>query len=947
VKRKLAFTVAAWLLACAVAGGSTIPGFRYVYPIPESRFASPSTTIILRPENPSVLARMSPRSVSASGSRSGSHPGRLVLSDDRKTLIFSPASPFFAGEDVTVTLDGSLVGNSGDRTQYHFGVNPREQQAGRVAIESSPTANRLSPGVQPAVKAQRARNKVRLAQGTEPPPITVDINTAPSEGCVFISSFSVIDSSSPYLLIVDNAGNLVFSQARPAVCYDFRVQPNGLITYFDTGRGYYVALDNNFAEIDSFLCGNGVLTTDEHELILLPDGHALIMGRVDVPVDMSTLVEGGQSGAYIIGLVVQELDQSRNVVFQWNSWDHYAITDADGDIDLTQMTIDCVHGNAVELDYDGNIFISARNMDEVTKISRETGEILWRLGGEQNQFTFVNDTLRFSWQHDARRLPNGHLTVFDNGVDRDPIFSRVVEYELDEVNKIATLVWEYRSEGMYSYYMGNAQRLPDGNTLIGWGGTTGASVTEVTPAGTKVWEISLPPATYSYRAFRFPCVTPPQPWTLTATAPHGHVVRKPDYPTYANGASVELTAVADRGYTFVRWTGDIESTANPLLMTIDGNKTVQAECAAVTNAVTVTEGWNLLSVPVVPDDPGVNSCFPDAVSQAFMFRDGYKETQELSVGTGYWLKCSGGNTTTIGGTLHGSGEIPVTLGWNMIGPCEQEIATSAILSDPPGITVSAYYDYSGGYQEVATLSPGKGYWIKSSAEGTLRVVDGAAKVQAAEGPAASSWTVVDFKDAHGRQGTLRIGPSREISRSYELPPLPPSGSMDVRFGSGTSVEPAEIARHEILLHGMESPVSIRITNLNRKTVTLSDAIDGSLLNVHIGEGETVTISQALEKLILSEEAASTVVPGECTLEQNYPNPCNPATGIRFQVSELSRVSLKVYDLLGREVATLVDGERPQGVYRVQFEASGLASGIYFYRMTAGPFTAVKKLMIVR
>ena len=81
--------------------------------------------------------------------------------------------------------------------------------------------------------------------------------------------------------------------------------------------------------------------------------------------------------------------------------------------------------------------------------------------------------------------------------------------------------------------------------------------------------------------------------------------------------------------------------------------------------------------------------------------------------------------------------------------------------------------------------------------------------------------------------------------------------------------------------------------------------------------------------------------------QNYPNPCNPSTVIRFQISELSRVRLIVYDMLGREVTTLVNEQKTPGNYEVVFDGSGLSSGTYFYKLEAGNFTQVKKLLLIK
>jgi hypothetical protein len=83
------------------------------------------------------------------------------------------------------------------------------------------------------------------------------------------------------------------------------------------------------------------------------------------------------------------------------------------------------------------------------------------------------------------------------------------------------------------------------------------------------------------------------------------------------------------------------------------------------------------------------------------------------------------------------------------------------------------------------------------------------------------------------------------------------------------------------------------------------------------------------------------------LEQNYPNPFNPTTNITYVLPKAENVSLKVYDVLGREVATLVNEVKPAGAYTVPFNASNLASGVYFYKLQAGSFVQTKKMMLVK
>lgn len=89
------------------------------------------------------------------------------------------------------------------------------------------------------------------------------------------------------------------------------------------------------------------------------------------------------------------------------------------------------------------------------------------------------------------------------------------------------------------------------------------------------------------------------------------------------------------------------------------------------------------------------------------------------------------------------------------------------------------------------------------------------------------------------------------------------------------------------------------------------------------------------------------LPKQCVLEQNYPNPFNPSTDIRFEISESRLVTLKVYDLLGRELATLVNQWKPAGRYLVNWDATGLPTGVYFCRMQAGDFVETKKLLLLR
>jgi hypothetical protein len=310
---------------------------------------------------------------------------------------------------------------------------------------------------------------------------------------------------------LDNNGEPVYYQkvSDNVIATDFKKLSNGFLAYWDgTGGGAYHILNNNYKEVKKITPGNGYYFVDEHDLQLLPNNHYLILIYDPETIDMSQIVPEGNPEATVIGVVIQELDGDGNVVFQWNSFDHIPITDTNRD--LTASRIDYVHSNAIDLDKDGNILLSSRHLDEITKINRQTGDIIWRLGGKANQFAFstapgISDTPYFYKQHDIRQLPNGDISLFDNHNDHTPMNSRALEFSLDEQNKTATLVWEYRNDpDVFSGFMGNVQHLPNGNILIGWGGVSSPNVTEIKPDGTKLFEMGFDSPYVNYRAFRFP-----------------------------------------------------------------------------------------------------------------------------------------------------------------------------------------------------------------------------------------------------------------------------------------------------------------------------------------------------------------------------------------------------------------------------------------------------------
>jgi hypothetical protein len=507
-------------------------GYEYVSPIPGSQLVSRWNNIVIRPGGSLAGRPIDAAALSVVGSQTGAHAGRLVLSDDRRTLVFRPSRPFALGEQVRVRFDAAVTSRKGGSLpplEFTFAVDGAEPMPPRdpialEAAESPVTAARSRSAPPLSVPTGDLANSCTPLP-TDYPLIFSLVSNQPDPGAIFVSPFG--GPPAGRLMIVDNYCKPLFYRRLRSTAFDFKRQPSGLLTYY-CGTQFY-GLDSTYAVVDSFMMGNGY-STDVHDLQVLPDGHALLMAYNNRAVHMDSIVPGGNPNAQVAGLIIQEIDLAKNVVFQWRSWDHFLITDADTClINLRAAYVDYVHGNAVELDTDGNLMISCRHMDEITKIDRLTGDIIWRLGSHavNNQFSFPNDPRGFTAQHDIRRLPNGHITLFDNGNCVTPIYSRALEYELDEVNKVATLVWEYRkSPDVYGGFMGNVQRRTNGATMVGWGGTGALEeLTDLHADGTVALSVSIGGSSmYSYRAYRFPWST--SMFAVTPdTADFGQVVR--------------------------------------------------------------------------------------------------------------------------------------------------------------------------------------------------------------------------------------------------------------------------------------------------------------------------------------------------------------------------------------------------------------------------------------
>jgi hypothetical protein len=337
-----------------------------------------------------------------------------------------------------------------------------------------------------------------------------------SEGYYFLTAVNVdpkISNASFFQMILDRSGDLVyFKRFSPEFkTIDFKLQANGLISYYCKNKFYL--MNHNFEIVDSVWCKNNYLP-DHHDLQILENGNFLLMCMEEVVVNLSAHKIfkpdkwAGSPSATVQCGVIQELDVNKNVVFEWHAKKHYKFLDFDTAWARDPKKVDWTHFNAIAPSTDGNILVSTRYFNEITKINRRDSSVIWRLGGIKNEFTFINDTIGFIGQHDIRQLSNGNITLYDNGTPSSPFHPATAkEYQIDENNKTVSLVWKYiNNPTAHSRIgLGNVQRLRNGNTLVNYGNSSSNTMfTVVEPSGKKVFEITFDDTLRTYRAFNYP-----------------------------------------------------------------------------------------------------------------------------------------------------------------------------------------------------------------------------------------------------------------------------------------------------------------------------------------------------------------------------------------------------------------------------------------------------------
>lgn len=354
------------------------------------------------------------------------------------------------------------------------------------------------------------------------PDYTVTANS-PVAGTILMAANTPDLSAPSYLFELDQNGHPTYYKRLSDLGYTFQryKAPDGTLRYtylqregdqipsVSGAQGSVRLLDANFQELQRIRIlphgDHGVLNADMHEFVYFDDQHYIAIGME--PKSVTNIPSQPGVSSKVAAAIIQEV-QNGQVVFEWDSsqFPEFYANSSDGNDYANSSTTyaDYMHMNSVQVDpSDNNLIVSFRHQDQVCKLDRKTGQIVWRLGGKDSDFA-LGDEQKFSHQHFARIDSSGTLTFFDNGNATQR--TRLLTFKLDQPNRRVTDFNSFEPETRFSGAMGSFQLLGNDAAFIGWGykvsGTSDAEEYDGDGNQTFSWSFSNPKYE-SYRALKY------------------------------------------------------------------------------------------------------------------------------------------------------------------------------------------------------------------------------------------------------------------------------------------------------------------------------------------------------------------------------------------------------------------------------------------------------------
>lgn len=415
------------------------------------------------------------------------------------TACESPTAPPVVVTSVEVTelgpllreLSVTLEAAAALEVEYWAADGPRLRVASPSATTHRVLLSRLRPGRAYSYEILRASRTGAFETGGLPPDlssITFEVVRGSPTVPLTLLHLSAEGGFTGYA-IVDGSGEVVWFWETADFPFGMARRENGNFVFMDGAQGLFEVspAGRTVQVLDGDVPGREM----HHDVIATPDNTLLFLAFDVRSVD----------GTDIKGEAIWEwTPESGTTVKRWSSWDHLSVTEDRG----TRFGTEWLHANSLALGPRGNVLVSLHYLNQVISIAPGWQGLEWRLGGV-NQTIHVDPADQFSGQHTAREVSPDRIVLFDNGLDREGP-SRAVEFELSESS--ATKVWEWGDAvSNRSTAVSSARRLPNGNTLVGFGmgeGVFGASgpteVYEVTASGEVAWHLLVEGVEVMFRA---------------------------------------------------------------------------------------------------------------------------------------------------------------------------------------------------------------------------------------------------------------------------------------------------------------------------------------------------------------------------------------------------------------------------------------------------------------
>jgi hypothetical protein len=290
----------------------------------------------------------------------------------------------------------------------------------------------------------------------------------------------------------------------------------------------------------------------------------------------------------------------------------------------------------------------------------------------------------------------------------------------------------------------------------------------------------------------------------------------------------------------------------------------------------------------------------------------------------------------------------------MVGSISNPVDTATIVSVPAGLKGSAWFGFGpSGYEPSSQIVPGKAYWVRSNGAGKFVFANPLANPARTQSSGAGVLEGLNTLTVSSTRGSQKLYFGMDANKDvpadmYAMPPAPPVGAFDARFetadgGSMVQTRNGQSASEFTVKVQSDAYPLVLSWDVNDRVY---EATAGSWKQVLRGTGTSRIANNEVEKIVLRLVSAGEL-PRQFELSQNYPNPFNPSTVIRYDIPTNAIVKISIYDMLGREVATLVNGNQMAGHYNVTFNAKNLPSGVYLYSLHAGDRTFVQKMLLLK